>query len=118
MIRNKLSPVDCQRRIDAVADGVCPGCGGAVVPIKTVDNSDNPAYWPGCETCWVFTFPVPRRMFAVVDQLVRIDGEQYYHGQKPDKGSVEYPNWLSSQRRGMAELVHRIDLLRAAEEAR
>lgn len=37
----------CQSKIDELKH-VCDRCGRKIVPLKTVDNGDNPTYWAGC----------------------------------------------------------------------
>ena len=41
---------------EQVRGRVCPGCGGELRPIETVDNSDNPTFWSGCTACNQFTW--------------------------------------------------------------
>jgi len=67
-----ITAEQCASTIASVCDEpVCPGCGGPVTPIDTVDNWGNPTFWEGCEPCGRFTYPVPRIAFELADKIVR-----------------------------------------------
>ena len=83
----------CQATIDSVHDPVCPGCGGPVVPIETVDNSRNPTYWSGCETCLVYTHPVTRRMHAIACAMVESGMHPVYGSYEIQAGGADLGNY-------------------------
>ncbi len=53
-----------------IGDVVCPGCGGKVVPIRTVDNAGNPTYWSGCNYCQKFTPGCKKEIRKIAKELV------------------------------------------------
>lgn len=91
--------------------GVCPGCGGALTAIETVDNSNMPTYWSGCESCATFSSGVPEEVYRIACYLIKTDGEIVYrHMDNPrdrtDPGYLQY--WESVQIKGMCSLVQRV----------
>lgn len=100
MSKFSVTKRQCQELINRVVDGVCPGCGGKVTPMKTVDNAGTPTYWAGCERCCVFTHPVENIYFTVANNLLE-DGEYIYISRpyKPSKEELGY--WENTERRAV-----------------
>lgn len=62
----------CQKAIDERGN-VCSYCGRDIVAIKTVDNANNPTYWPGCmhgSDSGNFGAGVPREVFELAEKLI------------------------------------------------
>lgn len=98
---------ECQKQIRVGV--VCSGCGGSLIPIKTVDNSGTPTHWIGCEHCSVFTYGCDFRVWEIARALVMIDGGHAY------KSRVEYQTstdkleyWLDSETSGISSMVERV----------
>lgn len=62
---------------ESMISGVCSRCGGQLKPLETVDNSGNPTFWAGCETCEVFDWGVSEEVHAIAKAMV----EKYHHVQ-------------------------------------
>ena len=62
----KINKEVCEKQIY----GVCRRCGGKLEPIETVDNSNNPTFWPGCQKCMCFDCGVPVSVFNAAKKLV------------------------------------------------
>jgi len=97
----RISKEACEKTIQ----GVCPGCGGELSAIETVDNSGNPTFWVGCEHCNVFTHGVPVEHFRIARNMVEKGIIiPYTHITKyDDPESIDY--WLCSQTKGLASTV-------------
>jgi hypothetical protein len=65
---------ECAKKIE----GICPRCGGEVVPLETVDNGGRPTFWSGCESCMVYTYAVPKRIRDMAVHLVHDFGHRPY----------------------------------------
>jgi chromosome segregation ATPase len=48
-----ITKEECQKKCDG---RVCTTCGTPIIPFETVDNSNNPTHWPGCEKCQKFNY--------------------------------------------------------------
>lgn len=96
---------NCQAKIDK-NPGVCPGCGGAVTPIETVDNADNPTFWAGCESCMVFTYTVSERLYKTAQALLDY-GEYRYEPRPYDASEGELEYWRSSESRGLCSRINK-----------
>lgn len=74
-------------------DNVCDRCGRKLVPMKTVDNADNPTYWVGCyhgsKEYGHFTHGVPKETYKLAVKLVLEDG-LYLNMDKEFNGNFEY----------------------------
>jgi hypothetical protein len=103
---------ECQRRIDE-NNNVCPGCGGPLIPLETVDNSYNPTFWAGCSPCMSFSDGVRPRIFKIADAMVREhDHTCYSHTKFPSNGtSEEKEYWAKSQIRGTCKQIQKILIL-------
>jgi hypothetical protein len=99
-----ISKEDCEKTIN----GVCPGCGGTLAAIETVDNAGRPTYWVGCEHCGVYTNGVPIEYYkiarAIVDKDIIIP---YSHMHKCDysESTDRLDYWTCSQTKGLAQVV-------------
>jgi len=62
----QISEEICAKNIS----GVCPGCGGVVEPIETVNNSDEPTFWSGCNHCLIFCCGVDKSVWQTARKLV------------------------------------------------
>jgi hypothetical protein len=77
---------ECESKIH----GVCEGCGGKLVAIKTVNNSRNPTYWSGCRSCSCFRSGVPKIYFDVARECVEKNIITPYHHLVVDKNNGEF----------------------------
>lgn len=103
-----ITKEQCQAQIDKKENGVCPGCGGQITPLETVNNSGEPTYWAGCEHCQVFTYPVDKMIFDIADRVVK-DGSVIRYNRKPYQATEEdLEYWLDTERRGVCEYVSTI----------
>jgi len=66
MIKYQVTKKQCQDKIT----GVCPGCGGKVTPLKTVNNLGEPTYWSVCEHCSLFTGGFNPKYQRIVRKLI------------------------------------------------
>lgn len=92
---------------------VCDSCGRKIVPIETVDNSNNPTYWAGCKhggESGNFTGGVPKGTYELAKKLV-LNGDAYYsHLDKNDYKTKEQKQyWFESQVSGMARFIERME---------
>lgn len=92
--------------------GVCPGCGGELEPIETVDNANNPTFWAGCLECSQFHWGVPSVVHAVAKHLVEKEHYRHYdHMNESDYGDGDQRiYYLRAQTRGACSIVS--DVLR------
>lgn len=74
-MKHKISKKKCQENI--TKGNVCSQCGGELSPIDTVDNSNDPTFWPGCEKCCRFDNGVPEKIYNTAKELVV--NERYGH---------------------------------------
>jgi len=104
----KTTKEQCQALIDKVPV-VCPGCGGQLQPVETVDNSGDPTYWAGClePNCQSFSCGVSPEIFWIADKMVRERNCQPYpHHQFPYNGTdTEKDYYYASQIRGACNIV-------------
>ena len=94
----------CQKLIK----GVCSGCGGEVVPSETVDNGDNPTFWPGCLHCQIAGFGIcaDKLHFEVAREMIeQNDLIPYSFIEKSDW------NYLEKQTAGLTHDIGRLDQL-------
>ena len=56
----RITKEECER---AIQGKVCPRCGGLIEALETVDNSNHPTYWSGCNDCGRFEQGVEPRVF-------------------------------------------------------
>lgn len=96
--------------------GVCDGCGGELKPLKTVDNSDNPTYWAGCEKCSKYCWGVDEKVYSIAKELVEKRGwNPYHHMHEEDyKTAEEKLYFKQSQIAGAVCLVN--DVFRVMQE--
>ena len=96
----------CQKQIDKYKN-VCRGCGGKLIPFKTVDNSNNPTFWSGCGKCNCFDNGAPLKIHEIAKKMVIERHFKAYREQEPDKYKEpkEYDYWLASQIRGTCKIV-------------
>ena len=105
--------LQCQKKIDTF-NTVCDYCGGNIVPIETVDNADNPTYWPGCyhgDDSGHFTSGCPHVVLELAETLI-LNGEQpYSHLSKLEYKSTQWHRkyWFQSQVSGMCALIQKIE---------
>lgn len=97
----------CQESIDKVVNGVCPGCGGKVTPIETIDNSGAPTYWAGCDHCSVFTYPVKPKLYRTAQMLIddgefRYNSRPYYNASEEE---LEY--WRTEESMGLCSRIQK-----------
>jgi hypothetical protein len=97
----------CQQIIDNHGN-VCSGCGGKLTAIETVDNSDNPTHWSGCEKCQQFDNGTKENVYKIAVKMVdERNFTAYNFDPKPseltDKDQFDY--WRKSQIRGTSSIV-------------
>lgn len=99
----KTTKAECKKRIH----GVCPGCGGKLEPIETVDNSGDPTFWVGCKHCSCFRSGVDRMYFEIARELIEQgDLIPYSFDRRTDAIDDEY--WLRTQTAGLSHEIVRI----------
>lgn len=123
MKKYQVTKKECQKRIDK-ANTVCDRCGRKIVPIKTVDNSNNPTFWAGCfhrskgkNASGHYTYGIKKELFELAEKLV-CDGERYYnHNSKADysKTKDERLYWFQTEVSGFCGLLSRIEYLKTNE---
>ena len=103
----RITKTECEL---SIGHKVCPSCGNQVVPIETVDNSDNPTFWAGCNDCQRFSSGVDRIIFDVAKEMV--NNRNYiaysYMGVKENHPESEWPEWYRSQYSGTCSTVSHI----------
>ena len=118
-MKYQVTKKQCQARIDNL-DNVCDYCGRKLVPLKTVDNSNQPTYWAGCyhgsKTDGHFTWGTKKETFDLAEKMV-LDGETYFsHLDKSDyetESAKEY--WFQSQVSGICSLLSKVEYLKSHE---
>lgn len=97
----KTTKEQCQERIDR-SPVVCPGCGGVIVPLETVDNSGDPTFWAGCTKCQQFTNGFPPRVFEIAKKMVHEYNHQPFRSHPfPHNGTdAEREFYYETQTRG------------------
>jgi hypothetical protein len=94
---------------ECIKNGLVSSCCGKLLqPIKTVDNSGRPTYWPGCVKHGYFDYGVKRRVFEIAVKMV--DERHfwaYHHDKEPDRKSDPngYNYWRISQIKGTCGVV-------------
>lgn len=100
---------ECQKQIDNHSDFVCSSCGRKLSPIETVDNSDRPTYWSGCEPCGHYDNGVRREVFLIAKEMVEKHYHVHYsHITGRDGSPEEQDYYFRSQIRGTANFIARI----------
>lgn len=61
----------------ALEGKVCGICGGKVEPISTVDNSNNPTYWPGCMKCSRFHTQIDPIFYKIMVKIIPEEKDDY-----------------------------------------
>ena len=92
----QITKEQCEKMIR----GVCSSCGGKLEPIETVDNSNQPTYWAGCNSCNKFCWGVDEQIYKIAHTLVHEHAERVYHEPEPAKPD-ERDYWFKSQVSGM-----------------
>ena len=100
-INYKTTKDACQSIID-MKPVVCPGCGGKLEPLETVDNSGDPTFWAGCLVCESFSWGTTPIVFQIANKIVRDHNyTAYAHDQFPYNGTEQAKEyWYKSQTRG------------------
>lgn len=101
--------------------GVCSQCGGPLSPIETVDNSDNPTFWPGCYECEIFCYGANPHIQHIAARIAeKREHIAYHHMTKPidnpssDKDKEYAKYYVQCQTSGLIPLVY--DVLNIARE--
>lgn|SRR3990167_8967259 len=110
MTEYKTSKAYCQSMIK----GVCDHCGGEIVPLETVDNSGNPTYWAGCESCSIFCSGVSKEVFEIAKRMVIEEHyKPYSHMNSPDGKDDNYKKYFEGcQISGACSTVYMVDKFR------
>jgi hypothetical protein len=105
-IEYRTTKEQCEARI---GDVVCPGCGGPVTAIETVDNSHHPTFWAGCESCCLFTTGCSLKVHQIARLLVEERTLVLYRHLDDHRNGTdeEQAYWLHSQTNGAAAVVRR-----------
>lgn len=81
-------------KCQSMISGVCSCCGGELKPMETVDNSDHPTYWAGCEACNRFDWGIPVEIFQIAKFMVEKRNYVHYsHIDKPGTNNYETPEY-------------------------
>jgi hypothetical protein len=108
----QISREQCQANIN----GVCNGCGGELVPCETVDNANNPTFWPGCEKCSKFCWGVKPETFEIARKLFdeqNVIAYSHMDNPNPEDGKFAIEYYRASQISGNCSLV--MNVLRFAD---
>lgn len=90
----QISFEDCKGMIK----GVCDGCGGQLVPIETIDNSNNPTHWPHCPVCSKYHWGTPEYIHNIAKKMVvenrfiayrHMDGDEHNYQQSQISGTCD-----------------------------
>lgn len=108
----KTSKEKCQSMIK----GVCDQCGGVLSPLETVDNSGDPTFWSGCESCSKFSNGTSERVYNIAKKMVlERNYKKYSHINDKETDSEEQKLWnTQSQISGACYTVR--DVLHFNEE--
>lgn len=115
-MKYKITKKQCQQQIDK-NQNVCTNCGGKLVPLETVDNSGNPTYWIGCESCQKFDYGTDKHIYKIAARMV---DERHFVAynceQQPDKEKEpdRFNHWRKEQIGGTVSIVS--DILRFDKE--
>jgi hypothetical protein len=66
MIKYQITKEECANRC---VGRVCCRCGEPLIPIETVDNSNNPTFWAGCLSCSIFSPGTTMKMYNTAKEL-------------------------------------------------
>ena len=107
---------ECQKAIDERGN-VCSYCGRDIVAIKTVDNANNPTYWPGClhgTTAGNFGAGVPKDVFELAEKLICSDELGWRHLHKAEYWTTPESrlHWFQSQVSGMCSNIQQMEYLK------
>lgn len=116
---------ECQAKIDSWGN-VCDSCGRDLEPIETVDNADNPTFWPGCYHgtrtpegggYGNFTNGVPKELYALALKCVLNGQRAYRHMGKGEyrKTPEQREYWFRAQVSGMCSNLREIEWLKTNE---
>ena len=64
-MKYQVTKKQCQDKINKLGN-VCDRCGCKIVPLKTVNNANEPTYWAGClhgSDCGNYTSGVKKEVF-------------------------------------------------------
>ena len=105
----RITKEGCQHTIDTNG-GVCSQCGGKLTPIETVDNSDHPTFWSGCESCSRFDWGVNPVVHAIAKEMVLNQNYVEYSHLGSDYGKTgdELLYWQHSQIGGACMTVQKV----------
>ena len=115
-MKYKTTKKQCQKQIDKWQN-VCTHCGGELMPLKTVDNSGDPTYWIGCESCQRFDNGTKERIYKIAVRMVdERHFTSYNYEQQPDKEKEpdQFDYWRKGQIGGTVNIVS--DILRFEKE--
>lgn len=97
----------CQDGIDS-SGMVCTRCGGKREPIETVDNANNPTFWPGCMDCQVFNYGTTEDIYKAAAIMVdEMYFQPYSHLGYVAKDDERYDYWRKSQISGTVEVIEK-----------
>lgn len=112
----KTTKRQCQQQINKWQN-VCTQCGGVLTPIKTVDNSGDPTYWAGCESCQKFDNGTKEHIYKIASRMVdERHFTAYNYEQQPNKEEKpeQFDYWRKGQIGGTVSIVS--DILRFEKE--
>jgi len=115
-MEHQITKKQCQQKIDKWQN-VCTSCGGELVPIKTVDNANNPTHWVGCESCQKFDIGTKERLYKIAVKMVdERNFTAYNYEQQPNKNKdpEQFDYWRKGQISGTVRVVS--DILRFENE--
>ena len=107
-VEYRVTKGECQKQINSRMPIVCCSCGGDVVPIETIGNSNHPTFWIGCMKCMVYDNGVKPEIYKAAEYLVDERHERAYrYDIEPDKSKEpeKHDYWRKTQIRGMCSIV-------------
>lgn len=117
-MKYQTTKIQCQKQIDKWQN-VCTRCGEQLTPFKTVDNSGQPTYWVGCNSCQVFNNGTKPHIYKIAVRMVdERHFTPYSYDQQPDKEKEPelFDYWRKGQIGGAVGVV--ADVLRFNTEAK
>ena len=95
--------IETKEQYQSLINGVCPGCGGEITSIKTIDNADNPAFCRVCKKCDRFTWGIEEIYFKIARKCVKEKKLIPYSSIKIDDVNEEY--YLQTQTCKASDIV-------------
>ncbi len=115
-MKYQITKKQCQKAINERGN-VCSYCGRDIVPIKTVNNANEPTYWPGCyhgTDAGNYGAGVPKEIFELAERLICAGEKGYSHMDKQEYWT--HPDmrlyWFEHQVSGMCTNILQMEYLK------